>query len=462
MRISSSALSCLLVIALPSVANAAPGDVFVTESFAGSVVEISDGGDLTAADRFAVGLTDPTGICRGPDGHIYVVETTPGEITIIDDGGDMTDVEPFAYGVAGILGLWCDDDQILTGLFVGGIGVVLDVTEGGNIPMIPIDQLRFASSPSLSTALVVDDADSMFVVGGDVWNVTGGGDHTMDPAHAFGVALVSATEHDGVLLGGQYQGARVYDFTGGGDLSLATPWATLPDHGLDGVEALVDAGDAGVFALVGNEIYEISDGGDLSLAQPFAYGLAAGVTGEDPLAGVEGMLHHVCSVDDDCSDGDLCSGTERCIDNACLPAEGPLDCDDGDLCTADACDPVDGCSNAEIVGCCSDDFDCEIDEVCDGELDQCVPIDPTGGADDGSESSGNGESSDSSGPDETTGGLPPGDATTSGTSDGETDDAEAAGSPEAGCDCTTHGAPGTLFYCLLAAGWFRRARVRAL
>ncbi len=445
-------LPFLLVIALPSIARAAPGDVLVTESFSGSVVVLREG-DLSDDQRLATGLTDPTGICRGPNGHIYVVETTPGEITIIDEGGDMSGVQPFAYGLPGVVGLWCDDEHIYTGIFVSGVGVVLDVTVGGDIPMIPTNQLRFASSPSLTTAVVVDDAGSMFVVGGDVWDVTGGGPHTEDPAHAFGVGLVSATVHDGMLLGGQYQGARVYDFTRGGDLSLAEPWATLPDHGLDGVEALVDAGDAGLFALVGNAVYALGDGGDLSLAEPFAHGLRSGLAGEDPLAGVEGMLHHVCSTDDDCNDADACNGAEQCIDNACVATE-PLDCDDGDLCTADACDPAEGCQHAPIPECCNDDFDCEIDEVCDPQTDQCVPIDPTGGEASGSDGS--------SGGSETTDGPPPGGGTTGSTThadadtDADTDDA-AAVSGDGGCGCSSRDTgSGPLLVGLLALGRLRR------
>jgi hypothetical protein len=51
-----------------------------------------------------------------------------------------------------------------------------------------------------------------------------------------------------------------------------------------------------------------------------------------------------CNTDEDCRDGNICNGIERCDAGACLPGT-PLDCDDGDVCTADSCSPRSGCVN---------------------------------------------------------------------------------------------------------------------
>jgi len=57
-----------------------------------------------------------------------------------------------------------------------------------------------------------------------------------------------------------------------------------------------------------------------------------------------------CSVDEDCSDGDICTGVETCsttVPHTCLSGAA-MDCADSDACTADTCDPKMGCVNALI------------------------------------------------------------------------------------------------------------------
>lgn len=53
---------------------------------------------------------------------------------------------------------------------------------------------------------------------------------------------------------------------------------------------------------------------------------------------------------DPCEDGIACTTGDVCVETMCTSG-GSVDCDDGDPCTADACDEVDGCSNAPIAGC---------------------------------------------------------------------------------------------------------------
>ena len=462
MRRTIPTLVCLAgILALHGTAVAAPGDLFVTESEGGSILEFSEGGDLSGAARYATGLSTPVAICRGPDGEIYVAEYSTGEITILPEGGgDLTDEDPFAYNIGLPTALWCDDERIITATFIGGKvpqSLILDVTEGENVLEINVDTLLVAQNLSFGSSVVVDDMDNMFAVGGNTYDITAGGDLTGDPAHSTGIALVHSMFFDGMLLGTEYQGNGVWDFTAGGDLSLGTPWATVPDNGADGVEAVLDAGELGQFALSGNAIYDITGGGDHSGDAAFATGLDAGVVGgADPLLGLEGMLHHVCSTNEDCADDDRCNGDELCINNSCQDPEGPPDCDDGDVCTADSCDMEDGCLNEAIAGCCHDDFDCAIDEVCDAGTNECVPTDPTGGEEEGSEggSEDTGDPDPDPDPDPTVGGstgipMDPNTTDTDG-SDSDTDDPSATEGGE-GCACTTTGTPNPSAFLLLGA-----------
>lgn len=101
-----------------------------------------------------------------------------------------------------------------------------------------------------------------------------------------------------------------------------------------------------------------------------------------------------CSVDAECSDGNVCNGEELCVGHRCT-SDVPLDCDDAVECTVDVCseerascvnfpdhgacdpaelcDPVAGCVRVE--GCtddrrCDDGFFCNGEELCDDSV--CV------------------------------------------------------------------------------------------
>ena len=96
----------------------------------------------------------------------------------------------------------------------------------------------------------------------------------------------------------------------------------------------------------------------------------------------EGLPEGCCSVDIDCDDGDLCTGTETCVSNACVEGTS-LSCDDEDLCTTDSCDPVAGCVNEIVIcddndeytidsceptsGCVYTSIECLIDIECDDD-----------------------------------------------------------------------------------------------
>ncbi len=84
-----------------------------------------------------------------------------------------------------------------------------------------------------------------------------------------------------------------------------------------------------------------------------------------------------CISDQQCADGDLCNGIERCAAGTCTPPSAPLACDDGDACTADTCDPAAGCAHADTLcpaTCgpgddgirCSDGTACTVGDTCSG------------------------------------------------------------------------------------------------
>lgn len=451
MRTSLTTTVVLGLMAWAPAALAAPGDLLITEYANGSVLEFGQGGDLLDAERFATGLSAPVGICVGPGGHIYVAEsvaTGGSEITIITNGGDFTDAEPFATGPAGITALWCDEEMILVGM-VGApppddpppdepptpTGAVFDAAAGG---MFLLTGDAVAVELVLPGAMARSEEGSLFSANGDVWDISEGGPFGEIPPFTTGRMLFVIEERDGRLLGGDYNVPEVVDFTDGGDLSVAPVYATLPVLGT-GVQGLLDAGDAGLFALVADQIFEIGDGGDMGAAEPRATGLLTGQVG------YHGMLHHVCSTDADCFDQDACNGAERCENNTCLPPEGPPDCEDEDVCTADSCDAQLGCVHDPIAGCCSGDDQCALDELCDGATDTCVPVTtPTSGASD--ESAGDSEGGPTGGAD-TTGAQP-------------TDGAGLDEDPQ-GCGCRSS-MPSAAPWWLLLLPWLgRRRRIRA-
>lgn len=95
-----------------------------------------------------------------------------------------------------------------------------------------------------------------------------------------------------------------------------------------------------------------------------------------------------CETPGDCDDGNVCTGMEDCVDEACVA--GPvLDCDDESPCTDDTCHPLDGCAHRLIdtdfdgyapteLGTCGEDCDDDNPLIspasadgCDGEDNDC-------------------------------------------------------------------------------------------
>lgn len=66
-----------------------------------------------------------------------------------------------------------------------------------------------------------------------------------------------------------------------------------------------------------------------------------------------------CAVDD--FNNGYCTHT---IPGTCCTGVHAISCDDNNACTTDSCDPVSGCANNAIVGCCNTGADCTGENVC--------------------------------------------------------------------------------------------------
>ena len=330
------------LLALP--AAAAPGDFLVTEFEGDSVVDISAGDDVSADMRFATGLAGPVSLCVGPNDDIYVSNFGDGSIDIITDGGDYSAVAAFAVGLGSPGQLLCSTGIVLV-TDLGGR--VLDVTAGGDFSG---DQgWAWDDNGTAWSGLIREGGGTVYVSAftqGEIYDISGGGDFTGATAFATGVpnATILSDSSAGLLVTHGLLGV-IKDFSPGDDISDDPVWADVPN-----VVSVYDRGSDGVWALGEDPatntgaVWDVTGGGDFDMVEPFAYGIASlGLA-----AG--GMLFHVCQVDNDCDDNDVCNGDETCGLNACTPGTS-LDCDDGDECTADSCDAVLGCANDPIDGC---------------------------------------------------------------------------------------------------------------
>ncbi|AUX48827.1 uncharacterized protein SOCE26_103680 [Sorangium cellulosum] len=76
-----------------------------------------------------------------------------------------------------------------------------------------------------------------------------------------------------------------------------------------------------------------------------------------------------CATDADCSDGDVCTGTETCVAGQCQ-AGTQLSCDDNDPCTANSCNATSGCTYPDNGQCCTSSATCNDSTTC--TTDSCV------------------------------------------------------------------------------------------
>jgi len=71
-----------------------------------------------------------------------------------------------------------------------------------------------------------------------------------------------------------------------------------------------------------------------------------------------------------CDDNNTCTTGDHCSQGSCVGA-GSLECDDANQCTKDICLPGGGCEYENVVGACTDDNPCTVNDHC--EQGACVP-----------------------------------------------------------------------------------------
>src|SRR5688572_8044009 len=109
---------------------------------------------------FATNLYNPTHMNWTKDGRLLVSETTAGQIKDITDGGDMKDAAPFAWGLEGPAAIGTLSDGRLLCVESWG-GSICEITGGGDMSGKP----RLLSSLVLPYSLVVrptDDGDVLY------------------------------------------------------------------------------------------------------------------------------------------------------------------------------------------------------------------------------------------------------------------------------------------------------------
>ena len=82
-----------------------------------------------------------------------------------------------------------------------------------------------------------------------------------------------------------------------------------------------------------------------------------------------------------CSDGNVCTSGDGCVDGSCVGKAIP--CDDGNPCTVDACDPAKGCTATPSAQACDDGNPCTTADLCDGGVCAGKTVDALTVCDDG-------------------------------------------------------------------------------
>lgn len=307
----------------------------------GTVVDIAGGGDLSAAPRFATGLSEPSAVCQGPNGDIYVAEAGSGEVTIITSGGDFTGAAPFASGLVRPLGLHCTDSRVYVTENLGSQVTVIDAdgtSETRTMVNQPADLLR----DSMGRLLVTEFS-------GGVWDIT---DPDSDDAVRIATddlparGSIGLAEYDDRILVAQWYGDVVLDVTAGGNYSAAPVFADLSSLG-------ANPGPISLFVLEGEDDDSTAD--DRVLVATWTQGSPGGsvydITSGTPVIYAWGVSPY------DVAEMALVEArTTECGDGI---VEGDETCDDGNDVDTDAC--TNDCQIAE----CGDGVVWQDVELCD-------------------------------------------------------------------------------------------------
>ncbi|MGI9432355.1 MAG: DUF4215 domain-containing protein, partial [Myxococcota bacterium] len=333
--LTASAGVALLFVS-PGGAEISAGDLFIVDANCagdGAVVNMKNGGDLSAVPPFATGLSCPTGLCVDHGGRLLAAESASGEITVITAGGDMSGQAPLVTGLSNPAALACSGAEIMVA--ERATGEVTSVPFGGELGLT----VTFATGLGDVVGLQRDLAGRLWATdaaGGRLLDITAGGDFSADPGYAFGGSSPRGIVAEVFrILVADAGDDRVADAVAGGDM------ASAPDFALSSApNSLLWVEDFGLFAAGASEVHEIADGGNFVGAPPFAFGLTgSGYTG---MAYVAGCGDGLIQVGEDCDDSnsvgdDGCSAAcrfEYCGDGVVQSGEA---CDDGDTASGDGC-----------------------------------------------------------------------------------------------------------------------------
>ena len=317
---------CALSGAIPASAQIEPGALMVTEYDTGSVVDVQQGGSFAGVERFATGLSGPTGVCFGPEGDLFVAEFLTGEVTVATFGGDLSSAVPFATGLGGPMALLCDEESVLVVESTDGSGEITDITAGGDFTGAP----ALAAGIGTPVDVAIDFEGRLWVTdlaGGRIFDATGGGVFLSGTPYASGGDGTRGVTGFGEqrLVANQGTG-QVLDFTLGGDLTAAPVFASVAD-----VVALYDVPGLGLFAASDerNTLFEISAGGDIGPGDAFATGLVISnaFAGIAHLGGCgDGILDTSEESEEQCDDGNNVDGdgcNAECRIRLCLDPPAP-------------------------------------------------------------------------------------------------------------------------------------------
>ncbi len=94
--------------------------------------------------------------------------------------------------------------------------------------------------------------------------------------------------------------------------------------------------------------------------------------GDSASAGAFSVVNQCAGQSDgsSCNDGNACTTTDTCSNQACAGGPPP-NCDDGDVCTNDSCNFTSGCTHVNNTAPCDDSNDCTTTDTCSGGA--CIP-----------------------------------------------------------------------------------------
>jgi DNA-binding beta-propeller fold protein YncE len=219
------------------------GSAYLTQFDADTVALISASGSVTT---FATGVDGPTGVLLTEGGLLLVVSYRDDEVYEANGGGDLSAAPVFADGFGSPRNLLqLDSGEIL--LADQGRNTVYDISGKESF----LTATPFASGlasglpPTGPYDLVQDGSGRIFAsTDGGVYNITGGGDFSGATPHATGQLFAGlAVDASGRLLASDFVSGDIFDITASGDYSSATPFATnlpgLGDTALDAVPGAV-------------------------------------------------------------------------------------------------------------------------------------------------------------------------------------------------------------------------------